>query len=383
MIMAAACGLRVNNNNNNNNNNNGCNNNNNNSIISGGGGDDHQSPTTMTSASNSTSGSNNEGKMVRKRTASEMEVQQQQLYSGSSDYYRSRLPRRNNPINQAPTATPSAIPNYSTMSSFNDNVNMSTLTLPPSSLINNVTSGASGFLSTATSAATRTTTNFSCIDNLSPHNNHQQPQPPPPAVCGFSGLPLFPPADHHQRNRNAASIGLIPAAPSCTSANNLASSMEDSSATAWIDGIIKDLIHNSANVSIPQLIHNVREIIFPCNPNLAALLEYRLRSLNSEPLLERSRNKDAALPLHMLQRANYYINNNNTPQQQQQQQQGSSGLTLNLDNVSNYSLQDSSFLNWPGLTPLPPHIHEHHPSAVTASLALTQVQPQPNPSPSP
>lgn len=58
--------------------------------------------------------------------------------------------------------------------------------------------------------------------------------------------------------------------------------MEDSNnSTAWIDGIIKDLIHSSANVSIPQLIQNVREIIHPCNPNLASLLEYRLRSLSS------------------------------------------------------------------------------------------------------
>ncbi|CAL1379382.1 unnamed protein product [Linum trigynum] len=54
---------------------------------------------------------------------------------------------------------------------------------------------------------------------------------------------------------------------------------DESSAAACIDGIIRDLIHSSANVSIPQLIQNVREIIYPCNPNLAALLEYRLRSL--------------------------------------------------------------------------------------------------------
>lgn len=56
--------------------------------------------------------------------------------------------------------------------------------------------------------------------------------------------------------------------------------MEESS--AWIDGIIKDLIQNSTSVSIPQLIHNVREIIYPCNPNLATVLEYRLRSLMKE-----------------------------------------------------------------------------------------------------
>ncbi|KAI3795228.1 hypothetical protein L1987_37877 [Smallanthus sonchifolius] len=51
------------------------------------------------------------------------------------------------------------------------------------------------------------------------------------------------------------------------------------SATAWIDSIIKDLIHSSTDVSIPHLIHNVREIIHLCNTNLAVLLEYRLRSL--------------------------------------------------------------------------------------------------------
>ncbi|XP_010529957.1 PREDICTED: protein SCARECROW-like [Tarenaya hassleriana] len=73
---------------------------------------------------------------------------------------------------------------------------------------------------------------------------------PPLSVCGFSGLPLFP------------------------------SAMDpDASATAWIDAVIRDLIHTSTTVSIPQLIQNVRDIIFPCNPNLGALLEYRLCSL--------------------------------------------------------------------------------------------------------
>ncbi|KAG6427729.1 hypothetical protein SASPL_111976 [Salvia splendens] len=77
------------------------------------------------------------------------------------------------------------------------------------------------------------------------------PSPSPlPSVCVFSGLPLFPPAPP----------------------------MEDT-----IDGIIRDLIHSSSHVSIPQLILNVREIIHPCNPNLAALLEQRLRSLTRKP----------------------------------------------------------------------------------------------------
>ncbi|MED6145381.1 hypothetical protein PIB30_024584 [Stylosanthes scabra] len=56
---------------------------------------------------------------------------------------------------------------------------------------------------------------------------------------------------------------------------------ETSAAANWIDGILKDLIHTSNTVSIPQLINNVREIIYPCNPNLAMLLEYRLRLLTT------------------------------------------------------------------------------------------------------
>ena len=50
--------------------------------------------------------------------------------------------------------------------------------------------------------------------------------------------------------------------------------------TAFVDGIIRDIIGSSgAGVSVAQLIHNVREIIHPCNPGLASLLELRLRSL--------------------------------------------------------------------------------------------------------
>jgi hypothetical protein len=49
---------------------------------------------------------------------------------------------------------------------------------------------------------------------------------------------------------------------------------------AWVDGIIRDIIASSgAAVSVAQLIQNVREIIHPCNPGLASLLEHRLRSL--------------------------------------------------------------------------------------------------------
>ncbi|KAK8622637.1 hypothetical protein V6N13_117545 [Hibiscus sabdariffa] len=96
----------------------------------------------------------------------------------------------------------------------------------------------------------------------------------------------------------------------------------------------RDLIHTPANVSIPQHIHNVREIIYPCNPNLAALLEYKLCSL-MDPLEWR---RKEALPLHLPEVT--------LPRHHCQQQQGSSGLTLNLDSaidsLSNYSFSDSA-----------------------------------------
>lgn len=86
---------------------------------------------------------------------------------------------------------------------------------------------------------------------------------PPVSVCGFSGLPVFPSDNHHR----TTAMSVQP------------TEQQDSSPTVWVDAIIRDLINSSASVSIPQLIQNVRDIIFPCNPNLGALLEYRLRSL--------------------------------------------------------------------------------------------------------
>ena len=132
--------------------------------------------------------------------------------------------------------------------------------------------------------------------------------------------------------------------------------MEDNTATAWIDGIIKDLIHSSTNVSIPQLIHNVREIIYPCNPNLASLLEYRLRTL-MDPL-ERRRKEVQSLHLPL-------------PAGLLQRQAVSGGLTLNLDsatleninNIPNFSLPEPSamnpYLNWGTSTPPLPIPAEH------------------------
>ncbi|GKV02874.1 hypothetical protein SLEP1_g15255 [Rubroshorea leprosula] len=278
---------------------------------SGNGGGEISPLTVITTASNSTSRSNlSERKMVRKRMAPEI-----------GDY--NRFPRRSlaaeNVVGRSFLAAtvgngavnPNAVLNYSTM-----NVNTAMVS-------STVTPAGPGFLAT-------TFPNFSSVEAV-PANPSQTP-----AVCGFSGLPLFPPPE---RNRNptagiatSSSVSLAPIA------------MEDTTATAWIDGIIKDLIHSSTNVSIPQLIHNVREIIYPCNPNLASLLEYRLCSL-MEPL---ERRRKELQPLHLP-----------LPVGLLQRQAASPGITLNsdsetLDTVPNFSLLESStmnpYSNW-GITP--------------------------------
>ncbi|XP_057969931.1 protein SCARECROW [Malania oleifera] len=197
------------------------------------------------SASDKTSGEYpqfvSDGKMVRKRMASEMEQLQ------TSDY--NRFPRRITDASPAanhfsgvdcPSLTFAAGGDVASRDNNIGNPNHSNLL--PSSTNSTVTSG----------------------------------------VCGFSGLPLFPP----ERNRNAtvaAGVFVSSAAATVTPIASAPSSMEDPSATAWIDSVIRDLIHSSTAVSVPQIIQNVREIIYPCNPHLASLLEYRLRSL-TEPI---------------------------------------------------------------------------------------------------
>ncbi|AQK57099.1 protein SCARECROW [Zea mays] len=88
-------------------------------------------------------------------------------------------------------------------------------------------------------------------------------------------LHQLPPAFQH----HAPEVD-VPAHPA-PAAHAQAGGEATASTTAWVDGIIRDIIGSSggAAVSITQLIHNVREIIHPCNPGLASLLELRLRSL--------------------------------------------------------------------------------------------------------
>ncbi|KAK4395977.1 protein SCARECROW [Sesamum angolense] len=227
-------------------------------------------------------------KIVRKRAASEMETQS---IAGNG----ARFPRRTatphgdyaicSVVPTPPNPTPqhsTQVPNYST----------TTMMLPSSTNFNLImTSSKSGSGSdtapafstsyTSTAAAPAITNYMDSTSSSLSSQSHQTSSSTPPSVCVFSGLPLFPP----ERNRGATGLQLSPAT-GCSSLGT-----EDT--TAWIDAIIKDLINSSNQVSVPQLILNVREIIHPCNPNLAALLEYRLRSLTG-PADDRRRKE--ALP---------------------------------------------------------------------------------------
>ncbi|KAL6146401.1 hypothetical protein ACLB2K_057080 [Fragaria x ananassa] len=205
-------------------------------------------------------------KMVRKRMASELEVQPNSIRSSNNNNNGDNYMRvsRNRSIMLNPNPTHDKVSNYSTT--------MLNLPVPSSSLM--TSGGGGGVLSTA--SASSSSPAWGPIDPLSLHQHpihHTQiaATAPLPAVCGFSGLPLFPPERTAPSNQPSSTVTTV------------VMDHQDSSATAWIDGIIKDLINSSTSVSIPQLIQNVREIIFPCNPNLASLLEYRLRSISEPP----------------------------------------------------------------------------------------------------
>jgi hypothetical protein len=142
--------------------------------------------------------------------------------------------------------------------------------------------------------------------------------------------------------------------------------MEDISATAWIDGIIKDLIHSSSNVSVPQLIQNVKEIIYPCNPNLAALLEYKLCSLMSaDPISNYPERRRAVVQ---------------QPHQHQGQLQGSSEwiqhnlLDSGLPNFSSTEPMNQLYLHWQITPPiLEDHQQQQQPSSASSLLSLNQL----------
>ncbi|KAJ9543049.1 hypothetical protein OSB04_022756 [Centaurea solstitialis] len=165
-----------------------------------------------------------------------------------------------------PLAVAAAVNVNVNSSSSNDLPNYSTMMLPSSSSTNTSPHVIMSSLST---------TNYTHPPSLSSSS--------PPPLCVFSGLPLFPP-DHRNPNQNNTT-GTLPnhqlLLPNTGGGGGGGMSFpnDDSvSATAWIDNIIKDLIHSSTEVSIPNLIQNVRDIIHPCNPNLATLLELLMRA---------------------------------------------------------------------------------------------------------
>ncbi|XP_015575205.1 protein SCARECROW isoform X2 [Ricinus communis] len=346
------------------------------------------STTTNSSSSPLTSGSSNttissskESKMVRKRMACEMMELQATTSNQNQRCYRRMMSNSSNnntvqgvaaddningacsslltniinPNVQNPNPNPNPNPypllNYSTMS-------MTTTMLPSSTNMTSMTSGGSMSASLCGFLSSTATNNFSsCNDTLSSlHTPAPAPTPTPtptptpapapapaPAVCGFSGLPLFP--SEGERTRNAA-VPVVISSPSPPS-------MEDASATAWID-------------------------------------EYRLRSLAE------------AIP-------NYPVDRRRKEAYSNIQGQGSSGLSLNVTSFP--SLPDSTaavavvaaappvvnqYPSWGSTPPLiNQHIHHHQihihdqqqqqqgsPSSTSVTppvLGLNQGHPHPQP----
>ncbi|MCL7028173.1 hypothetical protein MKW94_014385 [Papaver nudicaule] len=341
-------------------------------------------------------------KMVRKRTASEMEVQPDN--NNNNNQRISRRPTSFTEIGRASSSSMGYHPNanasiVSLLDNNNNNTNPNTITIPP----NHSTSTTTTTTTTILPSPSLTSFNFPSSSNFTYLDHHQQtnvvlpssPLLPPslPAVCNFSGLPLFP---SEQENRNIV--------------HQTAQMDENNSAatTAWIDGIIKDLINTTTNVSVPQLIQNVREIIFPCNPNLATLLEYRLRSLMEQPMLDH----------HQQQQHNINTDNNRRKevmgyQRQQQQHHHQQQISMNPFPISDHpsssvspqippnNNNNNQFLNWsmpnPSATqdlnqhmhhnpqqqnPIPSHMppkHHYH----QQQQQQQQQQPQQKPSPPP
>ncbi|KAF9591801.1 hypothetical protein IFM89_007356 [Coptis chinensis] len=288
-----------------------------------------------------------DGKMVRKRSASEMD----QVEASRTHQYQRLVSRRpttansNNNlftdiINPNPNSSiPFAIPNHSTSNS----------TQAPFS---SMTSGliTTGFSSTSSFPAPYLVDPPSLLSS--------------PAVCGFSGLPLFPSErDPHIGISNTSNTTSIPSSTS-NPTNNISSTtgnilpMDDNTATAWIDGIIKDLVHTSSSVSIPQLIQNIRDIIYPCNANLAAVLEYRLRSL-MEPVVEQTDRRNNLVGL-------------NRQLHHTQVQQGSSGLDTSFAFSDPTSNAVNPFIGWAVTNPPSneglQHIHQQQQSSPMTSI---------------
>ncbi|KAI3870272.1 hypothetical protein MKX03_029661 [Papaver bracteatum] len=352
-------------------------------------------------------------KMVRKRTASEMEVQpdnnnNQRISrrpntsfteigrAGSMGYHHHHPnPNANNIVSP---------PSDNNNTNLNPNNNNITITIPSNHSTSTTTTSnilPSPSLNSLTSF-NFPSSNFTYLDHHQQQQHHSNvvlPSSPLlpslPAVCNFSGLPLFP---SEQENR------IVHQNITSSSAAQMDENNNNSATTAWIDGIIKDLINTTTNVSVPQLIQNVREIIFPSNPNLATLLEFRLRSLMVEPVLDH----------HQQQQQHHNINTDNRRKevmgfQRQQQQHHHQQIPLSPFPLSDHPSSSATpqippnnnqFLNWSLPNPssaqdLSQQLH-HHPqqqNPISSHLPpkhhyhqqqqQQQQQPQQKPSPPP
>ncbi|OIV98525.1 hypothetical protein TanjilG_12111 [Lupinus angustifolius] len=268
---------------------------NNNNIEDGSNNNNGSSP--LTSASNNSSNISSEEhfhsgqrKMVRKRMASEMEPTHTMLPHSAIG---SRFPRRSSNNNNMSSVLicSSLAPAVEKATSFNNNSHYKTSS--SSRVDNNVHVVPNPTTPNYSTMLLPSSTTINPNYNTIQRQQQDQNQLASPAVCVFSGLPLFPASQqiiHHHNSTSTSANVEVATSPSMEDNNN------NSAATDWIDGILKDLIHSSNSISIPQLISNVREIIYPCNPNLAVVLEYRLRLLTSHDNTSTAPNNNSSNP---------------------------------------------------------------------------------------
>ncbi|XP_057515781.1 protein SCARECROW 1-like [Amaranthus tricolor] len=221
------------------------------------------------------------------------------------------------------------------------------------------------------------------IINLGNNGSDQQP-----LVCGFSGLPLFPPVVERNAmgSNTRINLGNVPGSGS--------GSGED---PGWIDGIVKDLIQSSNSVLISQLIQNVREIIYPCNPNLGSVIEFRLRSLSESPITppQLSLPQPTTLSLHNHHKLQNELTgltriNTNTTGNSNLQTRLPNENYLNMSEVdyiqSLGSIEGSANLNWGSITAVTPQPSLSRPILThidDSCVGGNNPNPYPNPNPNP
>ncbi|GLJ37082.1 hypothetical protein SUGI_0751540 [Cryptomeria japonica] len=107
----------------------------------------------------------------------------------------------------------------------------------------------------------------------------------------YSSLPLFHTTNMDRAVANSwgkwgqgvqqpdVGLGCDGSARQLSSSLNAIQSMDESTAAVWADGLIKDLMQCSPTASLAQIIQNIQEVVYPSNPHVASIIEYRLRTL--------------------------------------------------------------------------------------------------------